>query len=464
MFREQHHIYKRLNNLLDAAITAASFVIAYRVRDSISTTQSFEYLGRLASFEYYSAIFIISCLLWPLLSNLNGLYPPHHGRRFVRDARVIFKSSVEGTVLLVAISYLFQVAEISRSLIIGFAIINFLFLIAKDGAIEGYLTLSRRRGKNLRHAIMVGPHNALTSLAHLISAHSELGLKVVGAICLAHDDRAAGDVGGIPILGELSGIRQVLHRHPADQVIFNVQRRTLPDVENAMFICEEEGVETWLATDFLELSLSHLAIEEINGLPFLVFRTAPPLNWQMVVKYFLDVFFAALFLVFLSPLFLIIALSIKLSSKGPVFYAQKRIGLRGRPFRLYKFRSMTDGSKVTMIGRFLRKSGMDELPQLFNILMGEMSFIGPRPHIPAEVELYAHGWQRRRLSMKPGLTCYRQIHSSGKVAFDMAMELDLKYIDNWSLAKDILIFFKTLPLIISRFLRKARTQAERDNV
>lgn len=454
MFREQHHIFKRLNNLADAIVTAASFILAYQVRNNLATAPGLEELGRLADFEYYSAIFLISCILWPFFMNLNGLYPSYPRRRFLSDANIIFKSSGEATVLLIAISYLFQLAEISRLLIIGFAVTNFTLLLGKGLLIKIYQAYLRSRGKNLRRVILIGDPDRMTRLISAAGQNPQLGIKLIGVI----ESRDAADapplIHGLPLLGHISKIKDIIHRTPADQVIFTIDRRALPEIEEAMFICEEEGMETWLAPDFLEMNLARLEIESIDGVSFLVFRTAPPLGWQLVIKYFLDFAFAAIFLIILSPLMLVVAAAIWIGSGGKALYIQNRIGLHGQPFRLYKFRTMAGGERVTAIGRFLRKSGIDELPQLINILKGEMSFVGPRPHVKSEVALYAHDWQRRRLSMKPGLTCYRQISQSGKVTFDMAMELDLNYIDNWSLARDISIVLKTVPLILSRFGRK----------
>ncbi len=437
MYRQQRHIYKRLNNLTDAVITAASFILAYHVRNNLAATAAYAYLGRLASFEYYATIFALSCIIWPLLTNWHGLYSTHT-RDLKNDVIVIFRSSAEAMLLLIAISYLFQLAVISRALIVGFAVTNFVLLSLKASLIRLYSAYQRSRGKGLKNVILVGEAGSTSKVIGLLKGRPELGLNVVGVIGL----------------DQLAGIRDLLHGHAIDQVVFLVGRKTLPDIEEAMFICEEEGVEAWLATDLFELTLSRLEIEELGDLRFIVFRTAPPLSWQMVIKYFLDIAFAALFLTLLSPIFLVTVILIRLGSKGPAFIRQERVGLRGKRFTLYKFRSMIDGGKVTSIGRFLRKSGMDELPQLINILKGEMSFVGPRPHIPEEVALYVHGWQRRRLSMKPGITCHRQILHPQKVTFDKGMELDLNYIDNWSLGKDIAIVIKTIPLILSRFGRE----------
>ncbi len=446
MFKRQHHIFKRLNNLADAIITAFSFVFAYQLRNNLAAAEYFRHLGPLAKFEYYATIFVIACLLWPLLTNLNGLYSSAE-RRFTSDVNIIFRSSIEAMLLLIAVSYIFQLAEISRILIVGFALVNFALLTAKNLAFRIYDAYLKSRGRHIRNIVLVGDNAAASNMIDLTRKHADLGLNVIGVIGLGAMSESADQAA----LGTLSEIKNILHNHAIDQVIFLVDRKSLSDVEEAMFICEEEGVETWLAADFFELTLSRLEMEEIGDIPFLVFRTAPALSWQMVIKYFLDHIFAAAFLIVLSPLFVIVYAAIKMDSHGPAFLVQQRMGLRGKPFNLYKFRSMTDDGRVTRIGRFLRKSGLDELPQLINILKGEMSFVGPRPHIPSEVALYAHGWQRRRLSMRPGLTCYRQILYPGKVAFSTAMELDLKYIDNWSLAKDVAILFKTVPLILSRF-------------
>lgn len=194
-----------------------------------------------------------------------------------------------------------------------------------------------------------------------------------------------------------------------------------------------------------------MEVDYFSTIPIFVFRTSPVLSWAYVFKLLFDRLLALFFIVILSPLFLGIAVLIWVTSGRPVLYQQKRVGRFGQRFHLYKFRSIEkEGKAPTQFGLWLRHTGLDEFPQLINILKGEMSFVGPRPHVPEEVLQYKEPWQRRRFSMIPGLTCYRQISKPGKVSFDESMSLDLKYIDKWSLWVDFFLIFKTVTLLLGR--------------
>ena len=241
-----------------------------------------------------------------------------------------------------------------------------------------------------------------------------------------------------------------------------------------MFSCELEGVEAWLVADFFRTQISRTSLDDFNGRPILVFRTAPELSWQGVIKQLLDFIGALLLTIILSPLFALFALIIKLTSPGPVLFQQQRSGLNGRPFTIYKFRTMVTNAeqrkhelaamnemsepvfkvskdpRVTPIGRFLRKFSIDEWPQFLNVLRGEMSLVGPRPLPVAEVKRFHDLAHRRRLSVKPGLTCLWQISGRNNVSdFKEWVRLDLEYIDNWSLWLDLKILWRTVPIVLA---------------
>ena len=237
-------------------------------------------------------------------------------------------------------------------------------------------------------------------------------------------------------------------------------------------MCEELGIRTRVAMNFFPNKVARLEIEELEGIPFLTFTTTPSNETQLAAKRLLDIAVSALLLVLAAPLIVLVAIAIKLTSPGSIFFKQTRIGLNGRIFTLYKFRTMIedaherrnevehlnamtgpvfkakDDPRITPIGRVLRRFSLDELPQLWNVFKGDMSLVGPRPPIPEEVASY-HRWHRRRLSMKPGLTCLWQISGRNQVDFDRWMQLDLQYIDNWSPSLDFKILLRTIPAVLS---------------
>jgi exopolysaccharide biosynthesis polyprenyl glycosylphosphotransferase len=254
-------------------------------------------------------------------------------------------------------------------------------------------------------------------------------------------------------------------------VVFIVPRAWLNGIEGAVRLCEEQGVKTSIALDLYDLAVARPLVTELEGMPMLTYSTTPSSEGKLALKRAIDLIGSAFLLLVVSPLFLIIAAAIKLTSKGPVFFRQTRVGLNGRHFILLKFRSMVvdaeqrlreiahlnemDGPvfkvrhdpRVTPVGRLLRKTSLDELPQLINVLRGEMSLVGPRPPVPSEVVAYAP-WQKRRLSMKPGITCLWQVNGRNTIDFDQWMKLDLEYIDNWSLGLDLKIVGKTVPAVL----------------
>jgi exopolysaccharide biosynthesis polyprenyl glycosylphosphotransferase len=271
----------------------------------------------------------------------------------------------------------------------------------------------------------------------------------------------------------LERLVELLHEHSINGVIVSSKRSFFDQVESAIKACELEGVEVWLVADFFKTQICRTTIDDFYGQPVLVFRAVPEASWESVLKQVMDFFGALLALAILAIPLAIVALLVKITSPGPIFFRQQRSGLNGRPFVLYKFRTMvtnaeqlkhelaamnemsgpvfkvTNDPRITALGRFLRKFSIDEFPQLFNVLRGEMSLVGPRPLPVDEVKRFHDPAHRRRLSVKPGLTCLWQISGRNNVKdFKDWVRLDLEYIDNWSLWLDCKILCRTVPVVL----------------
>jgi exopolysaccharide biosynthesis polyprenyl glycosylphosphotransferase len=281
---------------------------------------------------------------------------------------------------------------------------------------------------------------------------------------------AASTLDGLPVHG-LGDVPRLLREQVIDEVLFAVAREELERLEDLFLHCEEEGVRTRVQLQMFPHQDSQVFVEHLGAVPLLTFSTTPEDELRLFVKRLLDAVGAALLLILLSPLLLLLAALVRLSSPGPVLYRQERCGLGGRRFTLAKFRSMVadaeqrqaglaafneaDGPvfkmrndpRVTPMGRWMRRLSLDELPQLWNILRGDMSFVGPRPPLASEVEQYER-WQRRRLRMRPGLTCLWALEGRSDLSFSRWMELDMAYIDNWSLWLDLKILLKTIPWVL----------------
>lgn len=364
---------------------------------------------------------------------------------------------------LAVLAFLLKYREVSRGVTLIF------FALAAAG-----LAGIRLAGRALhwaprppRYYAIVGSGPLAAEILLETTGHPEWGLKLAG--CIAED--------GVPpdpdfvVLGRLSEIGKVLEEHVLDEVVFAVPRERLAAMEPAILTCEEEGVPVRISLDVLRMGPAHMTVSDLGGLPMLTFTRTPTDQLALAVKRAFDVAVSATALLALAPLLAGVAVAIKLDSPGPVFFRQRRVGLHGRLFDILKFRSMhrdaeaklaalrdrnemsgpvfkiTDDPRVTRVGRFIRRTSIDELPQFWNVLVGQMSVVGPRPPLPSEVAQYRR-WHRRRLSVRPGITCIWQISGRNQVDFDRWMELDLQYIDQWSLANDLRIFLKTIPAVL----------------
>jgi exopolysaccharide biosynthesis polyprenyl glycosylphosphotransferase len=277
-------------------------------------------------------------------------------------------------------------------------------------------------------------------------------------------------IGG-DILGTVADLPQIIENNIVDEIIFVGDRSSLGLLDKILELCKEQGIRMRVAADFFPAKVSNVSMEFLENVPVMTFSSAPEHGFSLLIKRFLDIAISFVVILTLLPFFIVIGLLVKLTSKGPIIYRQTRCGLYGRKFTLYKIRSMREGAedvlweikhlnemdgpvfkmrndpRVTPLGRFLRKSSIDELPQFWNALKGDMSLVGPRAPLPEEVKEYTP-WQRRRLSVKPGITCLWQVSGRNEIDFHEWMKLDLHYIDNWSLLLDFKILLRTLPVVL----------------
>jgi exopolysaccharide biosynthesis polyprenyl glycosylphosphotransferase len=268
-------------------------------------------------------------------------------------------------------------------------------------------------------------------------------------------------------------LESVIAQEPVDEVFITLPSDKYgPLVEAIVLLCEEQGIIVRLHTELFKLRFARWQVDELDGLPVMTIRSGPPDGWQLLAKRLIDLCGSAVLLLAMAPVFIIITMLIKLDSPGPVFFRQERIGLNKRRFRLFKFRTMIEGAdkqqqtleslneangpvfkikddpRITRIGKFLRRFSIDELPQLINVFQGEMSLVGPRPLPVRDIERIDVQWHKRRLSVKPGLTCLWQVNGRSDVSFDHWVRMDLEYIDKWSLGLDLKILMRTIPAVL----------------
>lgn len=375
------------------------------------------------------------------------------------DMAAFFEITVLATFLIYALLFMFKITYISRLFIGYFAVYSFLSLILADYIGRKLVNGLKRRGYSVRNILLVdggeGERSGNLNISDTIKSQEYLGIKLVKTI-----DKK-----------DLNIMEDFVLNNPIDEVIFDIKGDELSDIKDITLLLEEKGITVKILTNFIPFKYSRVSFEKLGNYPLLSFSTAPEDDISLFVKRVLDIFGSvSAFALFLIPA-LIIAVLIKLTSKGHVLYKSKRLGKNGRIFTFYKFRTMYSGSdelreellkahskdgieiklkddpRITGIGRYLRKASLDELPQFYNVLRGDMSLVGPRPPMPDEVMKYSIK-QRRRISMKPGITCLWQISGRSKLSFNDRVELDLKYIDNWSLKLDFIILIKTVPAVL----------------
>ncbi|MEW5979430.1 MAG: sugar transferase [Acidobacteriota bacterium] len=465
MIQRKHRIARLIQSFIESVITLISFLLAYFIRDQLPAP----HFEQLFPFRDYLGLLAVVLVLWNVLFVLFRFSNGASGSSFdaVKEVTV---TVLTGSVLISAAIFVLKYEYISRTFILIFALLNFLFLCLFRLFAQAEMRRFRTLLDGERNVLIVGCDAQAARVAEVLEDAKESGYRLVG---LVYDD-GMGQMDSRLKRYPTTPLRQlpeVLRNHVVDEVIFVISRKELATLEEIFLVCEEEGIKTRVLLTFFPHLASKIYLEALHDLPLLTFTTTPQNDYLLFVKNTFDLVLAATLLLVLAPVLALTALLIKLTSPGPVIFRQVRCGLGGRKFVLYKFRSMINEAeqvraqvkhlnemsgpvfklrndpRCTPVGRILRKFSIDELPQIYNVLKGDMSFVGPRPPLPEEVEHYAR-WQRRRLRMKPGLTCLWQVRGRNQIDFEEWMRLDLQYIDSWSLLLDAKIFLQTIPIVL----------------
>lgn len=458
MLKEHAKVFTRLLAFFDLFLIAFGFYLSSLIK---KVSFSSEYILFLLFI-----LFIEEFLLWHF-----GVYTSFRIKTIPQVLFSVIKASFITLVISGFITYIFKLQSIGRGfMVLVFGVIT-LLLSAEKIILIKFFRFIRKKGFNYRNILLIGTGKRAQRFIDLVHQHAEWGLRIVGLV--DYDEAKKGKiVKGYKVLGSFKDIPDIIHNNVIDEVVFVVPRSQLNEIEDIIYFCEEEGLKVNIAVDLFELKISKAKQTALSEMPLITFESTPDKIWALLIKRIIDISVSGVALILLSPLFLIISILIKLTSKGPVFFKQVRVGLNGRRFILYKFRTMVEDAeerlksllkynemkgpvfkmsndpRITKIGKILRRFSLDELPQLWNVLKGDMSLVGPRPPLPSEVEKY-QPWQRRRLSMRPGLTCLWQVNGRNKINdFDEWVRLDLEYIDNWSLGLDFKILFKTVPVVL----------------
>ena len=471
VFQGHHRKVRVFFGFADIILTLLAFAIAYQIRTALNAPGvAFEHTFYLTTPE---TVLLLgwSMLVWVALGAWWRIYDridAAHPRAILRDA---FRQCLVGGAAVVLFEFLLRL-DLSRSFLAMFVIAAWMLLCLFRLNASRVLGLVRREFGAPNYIMVVGLGEPALRIGRQIEAAAAYGVRLTGFLA----DQNHGGPEQVQLRGSypvkpLAQLPDLLRQNVIDEIIFAVDSQRLAELEEIFLLCDEEGVQTRVAVDFFPHINSQMYLDRLGSSALLTFSATPHDEIRLLVKRVTDVVLGGAALVLLLPFMAAIALLIRLTSPGPAIFRQVRCGLNGRRFVFYKFRSMCqdaeamraslqhlserqtamkipDDPRLTPVGRWLRKFSIDEWPQLWNVVKGDMSLVGPRPPLPEEVEQYKR-WQRRRLRMRPGLTCLWVVSGRDRVDFETWMRLDMHYIDHWSLALDWKIILQTIPQVLS---------------
>ncbi len=471
MFDRRSKLLSTITLLQDLGVTCVAFVVAYLLRTFLVRFEFFSArLPGIYPFTHYVPLLIAFLAVWAVVGSFSSFYRDLELSNPIQLVLNIVSQLAIVLVVIYAGLYLFRRVDISRTYVLLIGAVDFVLLVIGRTLSYSGVSLMRDRLGRYHYLLIVGCGPRAREMATLIEESRGMGLRLVGFV-EPDGEASAPKLGGYDVF-PLNSVGSILQNHVVDEIIFAVNMQELARLEPVMQHCADLGIRTRVQLEFLPPAYSRIYLENFREVQLLSLSSAPDSELRLFFKRLFDVVVSAAALMILSPLMLAIAAMIRITSPGPVLFRQTRCGLGGRRFTLYKFRSMindaeqmraelhqlneldgpvfkiSDDPRITPVGRWLRRFSLDELPQLWNVFRGEMSFVGPRPAVPEEVEQY-EDWQRRRLRMRPGLTCTWVLEGRNHVDFNRWMQLDLKYIDNWSLWLDAKIFLRTIPIVLS---------------
>ena len=473
MFSLRRRIPLQAAKLFDLVLMVFSFGLATMLvaeqSPETSLAEFFSMRIKLGNF----VIFALLLLAWHVVFSSLGLYSSK--RMSSRWAEVIdvVKAATLGSGIIFVAAIPLQIEMVTPLFMLLFWIASTLGGVGSRVLVRSLLAGIRRRGRNLREVVVVGTNPRALRFARKIEARPELGYRIAGFVDGPWLGLGMFQQTGYPLVADFAGFPRFLREQVVDEVVIALpMESSYGKAARIASLCEEQGIMVRLLSDIFNLRLAQSMAEEFEGEAVTTLSTGSPDGWPHLCKRALDVAVSLTAMLALLPVFLLAALVVKLTSPGPAFFVQDRVGLNKRRFRLYKFRTMAadaaerqreiehlneasgpvfkirNDPRLTPMGKLLRKTSIDELPQLFNVLKGDMSLVGPRPLPVRDCQGFNQDWQRRRFSVRPGITCLWQVNGRSAVPFEKWMELDMQYIDQWSLGLDFKILAKTIPAVI----------------
>ncbi len=461
--------WKYLLVLSDALLIIVAFTIAYFVRYELQWFRLVD-PSNAVKFSQYTPFMVAYLAILLLVFYLSDVYPYMRGRNWVEEVYVIGTATMAGTVVLIVANLFVSQVLLSRLIFLYAALFVTLLLAISRLLIQIGRAHLRQYGVGVDRVVLVGAGDVGRMVMRTVVARPDYGYQLVGFL---DDNPAKGttDVGPFKALGSIDNFEPVLAEVELDAVIICLPWQSHRTIQRLLRLCEQRGVQAQVVPDLFQLTKNQMEVHDLNGIPLISTRDVSIQGWNRFVKRSSDLILGGLASLILLPLGLLIALAIRLDSKGPILYVQTRVGRNGEPFRCYKFRSMVVGAedmrveldeeneatgplfkvrndpRRTRVGGFLRRYSLDEIPQFYNVLWGDMSLVGPRPNLPEEVEQYLN-WHKRRLMASPGITGLWQVSGRSDLTFDEMVLLDIYYVENWSLGMDLGILLRSIPAVI----------------
>ena len=472
MFRQHAKLFTTLQFASDIGLSVAAYPLAYATRLHIDGGIPWNlerFLNpELHPISYYFPLVALALCWWSAIAYTLGLYRIRIRRSDFEKVRVVLESAILTALFLGFVSFAFRL-NLSRPLIALFAVYQVLLLLLARLAVSMHGRAGAVPVDGRSNILIIGNSARARQMGDLVAQYREWGLRNLGFVTVNGKEGLQKPEG---VLGNIRDLPEIIEQNVVDEIIFvGESAKDLDCFDDVLQVCQEQGIRTRVAVDIFPSKVSKVSMDFLENVPILTFSMTPDHALSLFLKRAMDVVLSALVLLVSAPFMLAVGALVKLTSKGPVIYRQVRCGLYGRRFVLYKFRSMKEGAedvlweikhlnemdgpvfkmrndpRVTPLGRLLRKSSIDEWPQFWNVLKGDMSLVGPRAPLPEEVQEYTR-WQRRRLSVKPGITCLWQVSGRNEIDFHEWMKLDLQYIDNWSLLLDLKIILRTFPVVL----------------
>lgn len=458
MLKRYHRFVGGLYRVTDAAIVAGIWLLSYWLRFEIPIvpiTKGFP------EFSTYSALTPLVVVLWVLIFSAAGVYQSSRMLRRTHEVHQVLRAHGMALLVFIALTYLFSEYKYSRAVVLYFGVLSALSLIFSRLVVRNTLREVRRRGFQQQQILVVGAGDAAKGMIYRVKRFPELGFSVKGILLAADSTVSQEGVEGVPVLGNYSQALEVVRQHPIDLVVIALPRRQASEADRILDLLKDETVDIQLIPDVFEYVTLGCEIEDFDGIPIVRINDSPLEGWGLIAKRLTDFCVAAVALMILSPVFLVLTILVKLTSRGPVFYRQERMGMDGRTFEMIKFRTMRVDAETqtgpvwatagdqrrTPMGAFLRSTSLDEIPQFWNVFKGEMSLVGPRPERPVFVNQFRteipHYMLRHKV--KAGITGWAQINGwRGNTSLAKRIECDLYYIRNWSYWMDWKILWLTL--------------------